>query len=177
MAFMNRSIHILFLWAILLSVSVNAGPVHKRVYTLVQPDGHCFQALFNGDEFMRIKTDLDGHAIIQDSDGWWCYASYEADGRKTSSGCRVGETVPYMVKSRSLDIPYQKLSELAGVRRASVKAEEKPLLRRIRDGRTVRSGGEDDGMVKHGIVILAQFANLGFKHTTEDFERLLTSDG
>ena len=174
---MNRGIHILFLWAILLSVSANAGPVHKRVYTLEQPDGHCFQALFNGDEFMRIKTDLDGHAIIQDSDGWWCYASYEPDGRKTSSGCRVGEPVPYMVKSRSMAIPYQKLSELAGARRASVEVEEKPLFRRIRDGRAVRADGEEERIVKHGIVILAQFANLGFKHTREDFEKLLTSGG
>ena len=83
--------HILFLLTFFLSVSALAGPVHDRMVTLVQPDGTSFAARFRGDEFIRIKTDLHGHAIMQDAEGWWCYASYEPDGDKVCSGTRVGE--------------------------------------------------------------------------------------
>ena len=175
---MKCNIHILFLLTVFVSFSAAAGPVHDRVCTLVQPDGTSFAARFRGDEYLRIKTDLHGHAIIQDEDGWWCYASYEPDGRKVCSGFRVGKDAPHMVVSRSMDIPYERLSRLAGQRRAAV-AEEIPLIRRIRERAGIHTrAGEDGGtVVKHGIVILAQFANLSFKHDKADFERLLTGQG
>ena len=116
---MKREIHIIFLLSIFLSISAFAGPVHNRIYTLIQPDGSSFQARFHGDEFMRIKTDLHGHAIMQDKDGWWCYASYQPDGRKQCSSYKVGSSAPYMVVSRSLDIPYARLSQSASARRTS----------------------------------------------------------
>lgn len=175
---MKCNIHILFLLTVFVSFSAAAGPVHDRVCTLVQPDGTSFAARFRGDEYLRIKTDLHGHAIIQDEDGWWCYASYEPDGRKVCSGFRVGKDAPHMVVSRSMDIPYERLSRLAGQRRAAV-TEEIPLIRRIRERAGIHTrAGEDGGtVVKHGIVILAQFANLSFKHDKADFERLLTGQG
>lgn len=173
---MKHNIHILFLLVILQSITASAGPVHNRVHTLVQPDGYAFQAVFHGDEFMRVKTDLSGHAIMQDSQGWWCYASYEADGRKVSSGCRIGDQVPYMVLSRSLAIPYDRLSHSAALKRSQAVVDKEPLIKRIRDkaGYETRTDGK---VTKHGIVILAQFANLSFKHTRDDFEALLTSRG
>lgn len=163
---MKRCIHILFLLTVFLSISAYAGPVHDRVLTLVQPDGTTFLARFHGDEFIRIKTDINGHALMQDEEGWWCYASYEQDGRKVCSGFRVGQPAPGEVVSRSLDIPYQKLSQLAGERRLKVEIPEAPVFRQVRGT-----------AVKHGIVILAQFANLKFKHTREDFQNLLTKSG
>ena len=102
---MKHRISVLFLLAVILSFSAYAGPVHDAVHTLMQPDGSTFRALFRGDEFMRVKTDMYGHSIMQGTEGWWCYASYEPDGRKVSSGCRVGKNVPDMVLNRSQDIP------------------------------------------------------------------------
>ena len=130
---MKCNIHILFLLTVFLSFSAAAGPVHDRVCTLVQPDGTSFAARFRGDEYFRIKTDIHGHAIIQDEDGWWCYASYEPDGRKVCSGFRVGKDAPHMVVSRSMDIPFERLSRLAGQRRAAV-TEEIPLIRLLLHG-------------------------------------------
>lgn len=158
--------HILFLLTIFLSVSALAGPVHDRIVTLVQPDGTSFAARFRGDEFIRIKTDMHGHAIMQDEGGWWCYASYELDGSKVCSGIRVGDKAPGSVMSASLDIPYRKLSENAGMLKRSLYA--------INDSAPVLTKGKT---VKHGLVILAQFANLGFKHKKEDFDALLTEKG
>ena len=51
-------------------------PARRSPVYLTQPDGSIFQAQLKGDEFTRIKTTASGHAIIQDSDGWWCYARY-----------------------------------------------------------------------------------------------------
>lgn len=162
---MKRCIHILFLLIVFMSISAYAGPVHNRVITLVQPDGFAFLARFHGDEFIRIKTDINGHAVMQDEEGWWCYASYEPSGRKVCSGFRVGQQAPGTVLSRSLDIPYLKLSELAGIRRRNADIPAQPVFRMTKGT-----------AVKHGIVILAQFANLKFKHSREDFRNLLTKN-
>lgn len=158
--------HILFLLTFFLSVSALAGPVHDRMVTLVQPDGTSFAARFRGDEFIRIKTDLHGHAIMQDAEGWWCYASYETDGSKVCSGIRVGDKAPGSVISASIDIPYRKLYEHAGILKRSLAEQKEPT--------PVRTKGKT---VKHGLVILAQFADLGFKHKRADFEALLTKEG
>ena len=175
---MKHSRFFLFLLAFLLSVMAIARPVRHAVYTLIQPDGSIFYASFHGDEFMRIKTDMQGRAIMQDEAGWWCYASYQDDGTKVCSGFRVGDVIPPSVLSESRNIPYQQLSRLAGVKRSSVKSDDIPLMRRLRTD-ALQSTKSDDAevVVKHGIVILAQFANLKFKHSREDFERLLSSEG
>ncbi len=175
---MKHSRFFLFLLALLLSITAMARPVRHAVYTLVQPDGSIFHACFHGDEFMRIKTDMQGRAIMQDDAGWWCYASYQDDGTKVCSGFKVGSPAPVSVLSESCNIPYRQLSRLAAVKRSSVMEDEVPLMRRLRAGdmHSTKSD-EPEVIVKHGIVILAQFANLKFKHTREDFERLLLSEG
>ena len=175
---MKHRISVFLLLAVILSFSAYAGPVHDAVHTLMQPDGSTFRALFRGDEFMRVKTDMYGHSIMQDTEGWWCYASYEPDGRKVSSGCRVGKNVPDMVLNRSQDIPYSRLAELAAEKRQMYDGcEDQPLMRRVmKQGEAITRGGGEK-TVKHGIVILAQFANLSFKHSREDFQNLLSKSG
>ena len=79
----------LFILAFLLSITVMARPVSHGVYALAQPDGSIFHARFHGDEFMRIKTDMSGRAIMQDKEGWWCYASYLEDGTKSCEKCQI----------------------------------------------------------------------------------------
>ena len=175
---MKHSRFFLFLLTLLLSITAMARPVRHAVYTLVQPDGSIFHACFHGDEFMRIKKDMQGRAIMQDDAGWWCYASYHDDGTKVCSGFKVGSPAPVSVLSESSDIPYRQLSRLAAVKRSSVMEDEVPLMRRLRTGAVHSTkSDEQEVIVKHGIVILAQFANLKFKHTREDFERLLSSEG
>ena len=166
---MKHNVVIMFLLAVLLSFQATAGPARGGVTVLEQPDGSTFHARIEGDEFIRIKTDIHGHAIMQDSQGWWCYASYEPDGRKICSGCRVGVSAPPFVLSRSLNIPYVRLAELSRIRRGSAQVEEMSVFHRMEKTKS--------GQVKHGIVILAQFANLSFKHSREDFVRLLTQSG
>jgi hypothetical protein len=83
-----------------------AGPAGNSAVYIRQPDGSMFQAKIKGDEFTRIKTDTEGRAIIQEQDGWWCYAIYDADGTKRSSGWRVGSQTPSGILAESSLIPY-----------------------------------------------------------------------
>ena len=95
---------ILILLTILLSLTANAIPARKGIIPLMQPDGTTFSAVFRGDENVRIKTTTDGCAIIQDEEGWWCYARYDAEGHRYSSGWRIGQEAPGNVVAESRNI-------------------------------------------------------------------------
>lgn len=176
---MKLRIHILFLFTLIMSLAAVAAPVHERAVILLQPDGTSFHAVFRGDEFIRIKTDMDGHAIVQNADGWWHYAEYDGSGRKVDTGYRVGDKTPASVLVSSRNIPYQKLSSSARIRRRLLAFKDNSLLHSMRTAGAVNTRSEDasEKICKHGIVILAQFADVSFKYTKDDFVRLLTQAG
>lgn len=146
-------------------------PARRSVINLTQPDGTVFQAYFKGDEFARIKTTAAGHAIIQEKDGWWYYAEYGTDGSKTSTGWKVGQDVPVSVLTESRQIPYAHINGKAISRRRAVQPDE-AVLRRIKRIPQTRQGSA----TKHGLVILADFNDVAFNYTKEDFQKLLTEE-
>ena len=159
-----------------------ARPAAVQVFSIVQPDGTVFSARLRGDEFMKIFTTADGHAIGQDADGWFCYAYYAEDGTKTLTEFRIGQDVPAEVLAQSSQIPYEALLTAASEARKSISentSDESPLAR-TRAARGIRTRNDGNEVIeKHGIVILAQFADLTFQsgHTKESFEALLTQEG
>ena len=155
---------ILILLTILLSLTANAIPARKGIIPLMQPDGTTFCAVFRGDEHVRIKTTTAGCAIIQDEEGWWCYARYDAEGHRYSSGWRIGQEAPGNIVAESRNIPYSRLS---GNRRMATEAPEVPVLMTKADG----------PVVKHGIVLLVEFKDCRLQYDKADFEELLTLRG
>ena len=151
----------------LASIASHAVPARKTPVYLRQPDGTVFQARVKGDEFTRIRTDIAGHAIMQGEDGWWYYAVYDADGRRHSTGMRVGTETKSDILAESMIIPYAKLAQIA---------REKRTLEVEDEGPTVDTEIKE-GEVKHGLVILASFKDVKFKHTKEEFQNLLTQEG
>ena len=176
-----RTKQIILTFILLLACTASyAGPAVNRRICLTQPDGSTFEAWIKGDEHTRIKTDDSGHAIIQDADGWWHYAVYSGDGRKISSGWKVGSAAPHEILSQSGNIPYGRLAEAAKERRmADMLENEAPILKRMQAQRGVSTKSDDteEPLVKHGLVILANFKDVKFKHTKEEFEMLLTEEG
>ena len=163
---------LLAMLSLAIHIYVYAGPARPGRILLTQPDGSVFYALFAGDEFMKIKMTEAGEAIIQDPDGWWCYAAYDAQGHKSSTGCRVGEGRFSEADDR---IPYEILSQRASERRR--KAE---YARIMRTGGQMRLQASDaSGADKAGLVILVQFAgqNENFKSSVKSFVSMLTQDG
>ena len=164
---------ILIFLALILSFSAHCGPARKGIISLTQPDGTVFNARLKGDEFFRLTTTLDGCAIVQDRDGWWCYALFDNEGNRSSSGCKVGKKAPSAILSESRMIPYEVLSASAGEKRRKFSFSDSGIWK---DSGllTTRNGGQS---VKHGIVILAQFSDIRFKYEKQDFADLLTKDG
>ena len=163
---------ILIFLALLLSFSAHSRPARKGITPLMQPDGSVFEARIRGDEFMKITTTLDGCAIIQEKDGWWCYAGFDSDGSRKSSGCRVGDKVPAGIISESREIPYRLIYANAGSKRSSAPVYEQRFAERM--GMLTKGGTP---ATKHGIVILAQFNDVRFKYDRQDFIDLLTKEG
>lgn len=165
--------------ALILSLTAFPKPARPGRIYLKQPDGSGFHAVFHGDEMLRIKMTEAGSAIIQEEDGWWCYALYDGMGRKTSSGVRVTDDAPYDILQRSSEIPYNTLVSASVGRKAQVRRAEETergILSRIAARSLTRSGA---ATVKYGLVILAQFKgeNERFTYTKEEFIRMLTAEG
>ena len=161
---------------IFLTFQLNARPVRHAIFTFTQPDGSTFPALCRGDEFLKINTTVQGHAIVRDAEGWWCYAIYDTDGSRKSSGYRVGGDVPYDVLSESKDIPFDVLASNAEKKRVPFVLEGDGILKRTMKAQGARLLSETT-VKKHGIVILAEYSDVSFKHERQDFVNLLTGDG
>lgn len=172
---------LLHLCILFLAQEILAGPARNGMTTLVQPDGSTFPALIKGDEFTKIKTTAEGHAVIQDKDGWWCYAIYDPDGGKCSSGWRVGSDVPQEIIASSSYIPYEALSESATRARNRLQSvgTETPLMKILRKNRgmTKAEDTSEDTPVKHGLVILAAYRDIDFKMSRTSFDNLLNKEG
>lgn len=155
---------------------LSGRPARGGRVTFTQPDGSTFTAIVTGDEWFRIKTTASGEAIKQESDGWWHYASYSADGTKTSTGYKVGKSTPQSVLDRCRFIPRERLRERARARRESLSRakHEENILQRIRRSRNPMSVSESPDNHKYGIVILAEFPDVPFKYTMTDFRNMLT---
>ena len=185
---MNR--HIIHILAAMIAMAAatalsDAAPARRGPITLRQPDGYSFTAVLRGDEFGHILKTMDGCAIIQDEDGYYCYAVFDADGSRHSSGVRVGADTPGDVLAASRQIPYGQIAALAAANRMAVQnLDEEPLTRRIMKAQGMMSddgtpltrsdGSLSNTIEKHGLVILAQFSDVPFTYTREDFIRMLT---
>ena len=174
---MNLRNIIAYFTVLLSCMTAIAGPAGRSPICLRQPDGTAFLASIKGDEFVKIKTTASGEAVMQDSDGWWCYAIYSEDGTKVSSGWKVGHDAPGSILSESSRIPYSRLSEKAMEhRRASNDIMGEPILRKMRKQGQAMTKAGSEAVKKHALVILAEFKDIKFKYSKEDFIKLLTEE-
>lgn len=86
-----KHISALTLAILMLGLRANAGPAWRGTLTLTQPDGSVLQARVVGDEFAHLMVDLQGNALIQNSEGWWCYAAFSGDDSMHSTGTVAGD--------------------------------------------------------------------------------------
>ncbi len=154
---------------IFLSISLFAIPARRGVSRFLQPDGSSFEALVIGDEFGHIKKTTDGCAIIQDEDGWWSYAAFDADGSRYSSGVHVGDKAADAgVLNASRNIPLSAISAKSRATRSAVESD-RAVSRRLstRNGNTTQKC----------LVILAEYNDVKFTSDRQDFVDMLTEEG
>ena len=150
-----------------LAPALTAAPARKGLLNLRQPDGTRIQAYLSGDEFGHLLLTPDGCSLVQDAEGWWCYARYDHFGRRLNTGRRVGAPdTPATVIAASRSVPFDLLRQRRTVRHARIESLHARERARTR-------AGESSGGIRHGIIILAQFQDLPFTYTKEDFERII----
>ena len=140
----------------LLTLALDAGPAWKGVITLSQPDGTSLQAVLAGDEFAHVMKDTDGNALVQNDDGFWCYAVYSPDGTVHSSGIVAGKGGS---PAGARNIPYEAMNAAASVKRAAVQGQSRrttPL-----DASRLET--------RHCIILLADFQDVKMTHPRERF--------
>ena len=163
----------IFIFFLLFAELVSGSPAKRDKMILTQPDGSTFTAIFKGDEFIRIKTTTDGHAIMQNEEGWWCYATYDNGGNRICTDIKVGDTTSGNIPSESQEIPYRLLSQKAKSLRTDLALmEETGLTMCSTDSETRTLSG-----AKHGLVILAEFQDVRFLHSKNDFDAMLNQSG
>jgi len=169
-----------FLAVALVIMDANARPVFKTNVPFHQPDGSTFYACVNGDEFLHTITTNSGEAITKDCDGWWCYAVYNDEGKKESTGVHVGADKCETVKALSRLIPYEKLSERVLERKIAAGGESPaiPITKRIMEKDGLTKAGTSTHK-KHGIVIVCEFSDVKLSSgtTITSFENLLKQKG
>ena len=158
---------IAYICTILLAIQASGSPARRGPIALTQPDGTTFTALISGDESARIKTTLEGCAIMQNEDLWWCYATYDSEGNKYCTEWHVGSQAPASVISSSRSIPRAEIA-------ASAKRSSAGLTLM---NSTISDTAPSERTVNSGIVILAQFKDIQFLHSKEEFEAMLMSEG
>ncbi|MCF0176272.1 MAG: M6 family metalloprotease domain-containing protein [Bacteroidales bacterium] len=149
-----------------------AIPARDRVVTIPQPDGTSFQAVMHGDAFNRLMTLPDGCAVVRDGDGWYCYAYFDGLGYRHSSGIRIGEHAPEVVRNESRDIPHRQIAARAAAMRAKARRWPEGQRGMLAEPDTKAGGG-----IRHGLVILAQFSDVKFNFSKADFDNLLSQAG
>ena len=148
-------------------------PVFNKLVKLVQPDGTTIAAVLDGDEFASCLKDTDGHRLIQDKNGFYCYAAFTPEGTIYSSGYIAGREAPSDVLSGSLNpgtssaqpekrrLANRKTMERAGAP-ARIKTAAAPSAAPVK---------------KHSIVLLVEFQDKKMTYGREDFVRMLTQKG
>jgi M6 family metalloprotease-like protein len=165
-----RRLSLIFCISLCLAPALTAAPARKGLLNLRQPDGTVVQAYLSGDENGHLMRTPDGCVLVQDADGWWCYARYDYYGRRLNTGEHAGAPdTPGEVIAASRDIPFDL------IRRRKTARVRRALPLRNRELARTRSG--ENGGVRHGLIILAQFPDLPFTYTREDFERIINGSG
>lgn len=154
-----------------------SGPVRNSLATYTQPDGSTFSVRIRGDEWTRIRTTEAGHVIARNSDGWWCYGNYDAEGRLLCTEHIVGRDVPVEVLRTSRNIPYGLLSQKASARRKMTEFKNVQALESVRRANSAATKGTTKTTHKKGIAILAQFQDVEFTYSRTDFLNLLNQKG
>lgn len=171
---------VVLLQAILLfapfSASARRAPLREISFT--QPDGTRFIGRMTGDQFLHYAVDRDGAILIQEEDGWWCYAAFDSDNRFVSTGVRVGKAGKGAVQFVT-EVP-QAVKEAARARKALSQPTGRTSFRKkvaTRSGLLRETVESESAHLVRGLILLAEFQDTTFRYSHSHFENLLNQEG
>lgn len=157
---------------LLFTINIQARPAAGMPVPYIQPDGSKIIVYANGDEFFHFLTTEDGCIVTKGEDGWLCYGRIEENGTLVCSEVRVSAGAPATVIAASRRIPSEALS--SNRRMKMQRLAESIALKGTRPGLSGKEWQEGD---RYALVILAQYKDIGFRYTKEDFVNMLTQKG
>lgn len=166
----KRLFYLTALLLLMLSLCAAASPARRSRIVLRQPDGTEIPAILRGDEFHKLLTTEDGCAIAQGEDGFYHYIYFTPEGRRVQTAWRAGDSAtPPSVLAQSRNIPHDAMARLAAPRRN--RAENLRLHSLTPPVPRTQFPAE-----RSILVILAQFSDLKFRYTRDDFAQRLGTD-
>ena len=134
---MKRIIVILVLAVMAFSTLVaKAAPLRNMEVRLTQPNGEVIHCYASGDEFYNYLHDAAGFTIVKGADGYYCYATHDAEGRVVASGYRVNSVNPAAVGLKPyVLISEQEYSARRQERLQHLRQPERPASRELNHGR------------------------------------------
>ena len=168
---MSKHIAILAL-GLLASAASHAVPA-KRIKTAVkQPDGTFLIITVRGDEHFHFTSTEDGMPLIQATDGAYCYAVLDKDGRLAPSSqiahspsARSAQELGFL---RTYTSQAEKVKQIGSERRAARNASRIARLQKRAPHKMVGAGGgEGIGVTgkRKGLVILVNFQDTKMMRT------------
>lgn len=153
--------------------AIPAYPFPIKVY---QPDGSEVNILLHGDEFFSYTTTDNGYIIIQDPDGFYKYAEIDEDEKLIPGNIIASGQL------KTLPANAVKADDEVFVEKIKKPALEKVLEKRLKnksDKNTslLKSAGKISHGNLKGLVILANFKDVKFEYTWQDFDNMLNKEG
>lgn len=152
--------------------SLPAVPADPSPVSVLQPDGTVIWLQAYGDEFYHFSETIDGRVVIRNEDGWWVYATLDAEGQFVPTDLRVVpvEKQNSFYKSRLDAIPFH-LRESAEVIRK--KKEQFPT---IPDSPIRMSFMKTHAGTHRILLLLVQFPDLPAREPAESFQQMVNDD-
>lgn len=182
---MSKHIAILAL-GLLASAASHAVPA-KRIKTAVkQPDGTSLIITVRGDEHFHFTSTEDGMPLVRATDGAYCYAVLDKDGRLAPSSqiahspsARSAQEIGFL---RTYSSQAEKVKQIGAERRAARNASRTARLQKRAPHKMVGAGGgEGIGVTgkRKGLVILVNFQDVKMqsKHTQAEWNNYFNLKG
>lgn len=152
-----------------MSLSLYAVPALNRTILKTLPNGNTLEIQLNGDENFHYTTLPDGTLITEADNGYFYYATINTETNEiTATPYRVDLPLPSKAKASNASTE-SVAGQLEQMKQTNLKRRMVPHASRPTKLNAVNAD--------HGVVILANFKDVKFKYTKEDYEKMLNEEG
>ena len=152
-----------------MSLSLYAVPALNRTILKTLPNGNTLEIQLNGDENFHYTTLPDGTLITEADNGYFYYATINTETNEiTATPYRVDLPLPSKAKASNASTE-SVARQLEQMKQTNLKRRMVPHASRPTKLNAVNAA--------HGVVILANFKDVKFKYTKEDYEKMLNEEG
>lgn len=153
------------------AMTTEAVPAFKQIVRRVQPDGSELHIVLQGDEHQHLMLSTDGHAVMQDADGFLRYARIE-EGHLTCKGAPIAHDAAMREAEEQAYV-----MQLAPISLSTIAQHSPHKGRQDFGGDVIQIGNFPTQGNVRSLFILAEFTDVKFTTDAEFFDRILNEEG